>query len=193
MYPASDWSVVLRAIMEISARAFSLADRPRPGHPGHRCSHALGRPILHFILSSRRPRLETVDRVTSSLAPHIGAVPLFEPKGRSFVPARRTSIASRAGAVKAGRRAWLTAGSGVARLRLDSAEHGARITRVGRRRSSSSAHSRAHCSIGRHGNDQWTGRLRPCGRFYTSGGCHASVPWNVCRHDLDGFRRCGPC
>src|SRR5260370_29402941 len=32
-------------------------------------------------------------------------------QGRSFVPARRTSIASRAGAVKAGRRAWLAAGS----------------------------------------------------------------------------------
>jgi hypothetical protein len=32
-------------------------------------------------------------------------------KGRSFVPARRASIASRAGAVKAGRRAWLAAGS----------------------------------------------------------------------------------
>ena len=45
-------------------------------------------------------------------------------KGRSFVPARRTSIASRAGAVKASRRAWLAAGSGVARLRLDRAEHG---------------------------------------------------------------------
>src|SRR3984893_11695732 len=39
-------------------------------------------------------------------------------KGRSFVPARRTSIAARAGAVKAGRRAWLVAGSGVARLAL---------------------------------------------------------------------------
>ncbi|SIO61561.1 hypothetical protein SAMN05443247_08872 [Bradyrhizobium erythrophlei] len=53
-------------------------------------------------------------------------------KGRSFVPARRTSIASRAGAVKAGRRAWLAAGAGVARPRLDRAEHGARITRIGR-------------------------------------------------------------
>jgi hypothetical protein len=52
-------------------------------------------------------------------------------KGRSFVPAHRTSIASRAGAVKAGRRAWLAVGSGVARLRLDRAEHGARI--MGRR------------------------------------------------------------
>ena len=28
MYPAFDWSVVLRAIMDISARAISLADRP---------------------------------------------------------------------------------------------------------------------------------------------------------------------
>jgi hypothetical protein len=65
-------------------------------------------------------------------------------KGRSFVPARRTSIASRAGTVKAGRRAWLAAGSGVARLRLDRAEHGARIKRVGRRlhRRSSSARRR---------------------------------------------------
>src|SRR5258707_13872119 len=60
-------------------------------------------------------------------------------KGRSFVPAHRTSIATRAGAVKAGRRAWLAAGSGVARLRLDSPEHGARIKPVGRlhRRASS--------------------------------------------------------
>jgi hypothetical protein len=64
-------------------------------------------------------------------------------KGRSFVPACRTSIASRAGAVKAGRRAWLAAGSGVARLRLDRPEHGARIKRVGRRhRRSSSARRR---------------------------------------------------
>src|SRR6267142_2637353 len=93
--------VLLRAIMDISARAFSLADRPRSGHLGHQCSHALGRPILHFVLSSRRPRQETVDRVTSSLAPHIAQF-FVRAKGRSFVPARRTSIAPRAGAVKAG-------------------------------------------------------------------------------------------
>jgi len=29
MYPAFDWSIVLRAIMGISARAISLADRPQ--------------------------------------------------------------------------------------------------------------------------------------------------------------------
>jgi hypothetical protein len=41
--------VVLRAIMDISARTFSLADRPRSGHSGHQCSHALGRPNLHLV------------------------------------------------------------------------------------------------------------------------------------------------
>src|SRR5439155_16113804 len=49
MYPASDWSaLVLPAIMDISARAISLPDRPRTGHLGHQCSHAPGRPILHL-------------------------------------------------------------------------------------------------------------------------------------------------
>src|SRR5437762_6313539 len=56
MYPAFDWSVLLRATMDISARASSLADRPQPGHSGHQCSQAPGRPILHLFLSSRRPR-----------------------------------------------------------------------------------------------------------------------------------------
>src|SRR5216684_1991008 len=57
MYPASDWSaLVLPAIMDISARAISLPDRPRTGHLGHQCSHAPGRPILHLVSSSRRPR-----------------------------------------------------------------------------------------------------------------------------------------
>src|SRR5450755_182857 len=87
--------------MNISARAFSLADRPQVGHSGHQCSHAPGRPILHLVSSSRRPRLETGDRVTSSLAPHIAQF-LCSSQG-PFVPVRRTSIASRAGAVKAWR------------------------------------------------------------------------------------------
>jgi len=40
---------VLRAIMDISARAVSLADRSRMGQVGHQCSHARGRPILHLV------------------------------------------------------------------------------------------------------------------------------------------------
>ena len=59
MYPASDWSIVLRATMDISAPAISLADRPRTGHSGHQYSHAPGRPNLHLISSSRRPRQVT--------------------------------------------------------------------------------------------------------------------------------------
>ena len=51
---------VLRAIMDISARAISLAVRPRLGHSGHQCSHAPGRPILHLVSSSRRPRRVSV-------------------------------------------------------------------------------------------------------------------------------------
>ena len=132
MYPASDWSVVLRAIMEISARAISLTDRPQRA----------------IWVTSVRTRSEDRSSISSHPLADLGRKLLIglchrfllisrssfvRAKGRSFVPARRTSIASRAGAVKAGRRAWLAAGSGVARPRLDRPEHGARIKRVGRR------------------------------------------------------------
>jgi hypothetical protein len=49
MYPAFVWSVALLAIMDISARAISLADRPQVGHLGHQGSHAPGRPNLHLV------------------------------------------------------------------------------------------------------------------------------------------------
>jgi hypothetical protein len=93
MYPASD--VVLRTIMDISARAFSLADRPRSGHSGHQCSHALGRPILHFVLSSRRPRLEAVDRLRHRLL-LISRSAFVRANGRSFVPQSVTNAPCRA-------------------------------------------------------------------------------------------------
>ena len=123
MYPAFDWSVLLRAIMDISARAISLADRPqrairvtsvrmRREDRTSISSHPLA-DLGWKLLIGLRHRLLLISRSSFVRA-----------KGRSFVPARRTSIASRAGAVKAGRRAWLAAGSGVARLRLDRAEHG---------------------------------------------------------------------
>src|SRR5450432_2147140 len=124
--------------MDISARAFSLTDRPQ-------------RAIR--VTSVRMRRKDRSSISTYPLADlgwklliglrHrlllISPSSFVRAKGRSFVPARRTSIASRAGAVKAGPRAWLAAGSGVARLRLGRAAHGARIKRVGRlnRRSSS--------------------------------------------------------
>ena len=94
-------------------------------------------------------------------------------KGRS-VPARGTSIASRAGAVKAGRHAWLAASSGIARLRLDRAEHGARIKRVGRlHRQSSSARSRV----------LWPAPPRRCGqacwRARSPARCGATASWRL--------------
>ena len=73
--------VMLRAIMDISARAISLAARSRLGHSGHQYSHAPGRPILHFVSSSRRPRrvmgiaLTPIDSFSS------GAVSLCVPRG----------------------------------------------------------------------------------------------------------------
>ena len=160
--------------MDISARAFSLTDRPRSGHSGHQCSHALGRPILHLVSSSRKPRLETLTGLRHRLL-LISRSSFVRAKGRSFVPASRTSIASRAGAVKAGRRAWLAAGSGVARPRLDSAEHGARITRVGRRlhRRSSSARRRV----------LWPAPPRRCGqacwRARSPARCGATASWRL--------------
>jgi len=39
---------LLLAIMDISAFAISLADRPRAGHLGHQCSQTPGRPSLHL-------------------------------------------------------------------------------------------------------------------------------------------------
>src|SRR5664280_966860 len=58
--------------MDISARAVSLADRPRLGHLGHQCSHAPGRPNLHLYLSSRRPRqVRVIDLAMSSRIPHL--------------------------------------------------------------------------------------------------------------------------
>jgi hypothetical protein len=77
--------VVLRAIMDISARTFSLADRPRSGHSGHQCSHALGRPNLHLVSSSRRPRLEAVDRLRHRLLLKLLSS-FVRARGRSFVP-----------------------------------------------------------------------------------------------------------
>jgi hypothetical protein len=51
----------LLAIMDISARAISLSDRPRPGQLGHQCSQTPERPNLHLVSSSHRPRQVAVN------------------------------------------------------------------------------------------------------------------------------------
>jgi|SRR5580704_8181329 hypothetical protein len=112
---------MLPATMDISARATSLAARPRLGHWGHQCSHAPGRPILHLFVASRRPRRVSGLRHRGFLI----LLFLCLCQGCSFVPTCTTSIASRAGAVKVGRRADRTVRAAVARPRLDGPEHGA--------------------------------------------------------------------
>src|ERR1700737_2388660 len=117
--------------MDISAHAFSLADRPQRA----------------MWVTSVRTRSEDRTSISSHPLADLGWKLLIglrhclllisrssfvRAKGRSFVPARRTSIASRAGAVKAGRRAWLAAGSGGSRLRLDGGAHGGGVQRGGR-------------------------------------------------------------
>jgi len=126
------WSALwLRAIMDISARAISLADRPRPGHWGHQCSHAPGRPILHLVSSSRRPRRVMGVGATSSITPHlaqflcscVAAVPSSRPAG---VPRRRAQ------GVRQGWPSRFSASRfGVARPRLDGPGHGATLKPVG--------------------------------------------------------------
>jgi len=71
MYPVSSWSCFAPDHHGYQRACDLINGQASTGHRGHQCSHAPGRPILHLVLSSRRPRLETVDRVTSSRAPHI--------------------------------------------------------------------------------------------------------------------------
>jgi hypothetical protein len=105
--------------MDISARAFSLADRPQRAI--RVTSVRMRREDRSSISTyfSRRPRLETVDSDYVIACSSFRPVPLFEPRAvPSSRPAERRSRRAQ-GAVKAGRRAWLAAGSGVARPRLD--------------------------------------------------------------------------
>src|SRR5580704_4113452 len=99
--------------MDISARVISLPDRPqraiwvtsvrmRREDRTSISSHPLADLGWQLLIGLRHRLLLLRSRSSFVRA-----------KGRSFVPARRTSIASRAGAVKAGRGAWLAAGSGV--------------------------------------------------------------------------------
>ena len=73
--------------------AFSLADRPRTGHLGHHGSHAPGRPVLHLVSSSRRPRRVRSLGFTSSRA-HWAAAGIF--LASKFRPRARTLQAMRA-------------------------------------------------------------------------------------------------
>ena len=128
MYPASDWSALCSGPSWISAR---LRSHYRTGldwgHSGHQGSQAPGRPVLHLVSSSRRPR--RVNWATSSTAPVV-SVPLFGP---GDVPSSRPAVLQRA--ARKGRQGrpslYLASCFGAARPRLDGRGHGARIRPAG--------------------------------------------------------------
>ena len=116
--------------LDISARAISLADRPRTGHSGHQCSHAPGRPILHLVSSSRRPRRETGCEATSLRAPC-----LCSSFVRAVRPFLRPGLRLSRGAAHRGRQGWPSRLARlwrrVSRPCLDDPEHGTTLKRIG--------------------------------------------------------------
>lgn len=79
--------------MDISARASSLADRPRTGRLGHQCSHAPGRPILHcrLILSQTSAGKGVGYVINSLLASRCSFVRALRPFLRSLIAATNAS------------------------------------------------------------------------------------------------------
>src|SRR5580700_3982451 len=100
MYPVSSWSCFAPDHHGYQRACDLINGQASTGHRGHQCSHAPGRPILHLVLSSRRPRLETVDRVTSSLAPHIAQADRT-PAPSVLVSSKARPLASTAQAMRA--------------------------------------------------------------------------------------------
>ena len=131
MYQASCWSMCSGPLWKSARVRLISGHASAKGNLGHQFSDALGRPFLHLVFFSRRPRWVMGVGVRSSIAPHLGqflcscllAVPSSRP---ARVLGRRAQ-----GAVKAGRRACLSACPGISRPRLDGPEHGAKLTRFG--------------------------------------------------------------
>ena len=74
MYPVSDWSCFAPDHHGYQRACDLINGQASTGHSGHQCSHAPGRPNLHLVSSSRRPRqVKRINLATSSLAPHFSA------------------------------------------------------------------------------------------------------------------------
>ena len=56
MYPAFDWSICSAGHHGYQRACDLINGQASTGHSGHQCSHAPGRPNLHLVSSSRRPR-----------------------------------------------------------------------------------------------------------------------------------------
>jgi DNA-binding NarL/FixJ family response regulator len=68
MYPVSDWSCFAPDHHGYQRACDLVNGQASTGHLGHQCAHALGRPNLHLVSSSRRPRLETAGLEILSIA-----------------------------------------------------------------------------------------------------------------------------
>ena len=131
MYPVSDWSSFsLRTIMDISARATSLAERPRRGpfgSPVFACAGKTDPPSRLILSQTSAGKGCWLDHRDCSV---FWSVPLFVPRGRSFVP---TCACRRV--VRRGSQGWPSQWpchlACALRPRLDGPEHGARIKWVG--------------------------------------------------------------
>jgi hypothetical protein len=106
--------VVLRATMDISAHAFSLADRPL----GFSCAVKTD-PPYRLLLSQTSAG---IGRVLGQCCLLVAAVPFFVPERPILRPGRQSCRAARAGAVKTGRLWRPPAGLG-----FDGSEHGATL------------------------------------------------------------------
>ena len=120
---------LLRTIMDISARASSLADRPRHGPSGSPVFACAGKtdPPSRLILSQTSAGGEC--GLGHCRLPFC-AVPLLVPRASFLHPGLRLLRS----AARRGRQGWPSlgdpAGCGVSRPRLDGLEHGARLTQV---------------------------------------------------------------
>jgi hypothetical protein len=118
-------------IMDISAHAISLAERPRRdfGSPGFARAEKSDPIVVSYSRGTRW--VKGSDYVIDSLLAL--RLPVFVPGGRSFVPTCGCRGPPRAGPVGVGRRTCLASRASVATPRLDSPVHGARIKPFGTR------------------------------------------------------------
>ena len=96
MYPAFDWSVLAPGHHGYQRACDLISGPASTGHSGHQCSHAPGRPNLHLVSFSRRPRqVKRVGLHHSALLILLGSRDRSD--GGRFVPTFSRSTIKRAG------------------------------------------------------------------------------------------------
>ena len=96
MYPAFDWSCCAPGHHGYQRACDLISGKASRGHSGHQCSHAPGRPNLHLVSSSRRPRqVKCVGLHHRVLL--ISLSSRVRSDGRRFVPTFSRTMVTRAG------------------------------------------------------------------------------------------------